>query len=126
LNTTGVPSGNSLAGQPLDRALTAKLRAQLSQSPRPGMAAISPETVKGLNIRTDKGRVILQGEVKDEAMRDAIIRSASQVPGIGDIDDRLTIQNRPNIGAPAGAQTGQSPQNELDLNDSHPELIPQP
>src|SRR2546421_6832568 len=50
LNSTGVntpPRANEL---PLDKALSAKIRAQLSQMPKTGTARLSPETIRDLRI----------------------------------------------------------------------------
>jgi len=123
LNTTGVPASGALDQQPLDRAMTAKIRSQLSGSPRAGVTAIAPELVKGLNISSQNGRVIIEGNVPNQATRAAIMRRAREVQGAAGVVDRMTISGNA-VGAPGAAQSGQSPQNQDDLNDSHPEISP--
>lgn len=123
LNTTGTPATGGLDRQPLDRAMTAKIRSQLSVSPKPGATAISPELINGLRISSQNGRVVIEGNVPNEAMRDSIMRRAGEVQGTGGIIDRMTVANSA-VGAPGSTQSGQSPQNQDDLNDNHPQISP--
>jgi hypothetical protein len=116
LNTVGVNTPPRVNERPLDKALSAKIRAQLSQTPRPGMTRLAPETVRDLRITSEGGKVVLEGNVATVAERQLVEAQAHQVPGVVAIEDRITVSNR-GVGAPATGQIGQSRQNSSDLNE---------
>ena len=138
LNTTSVNTPARTVEQPLDRALSAKIRSQLSQDPvgaTPPTARISPENVRDLRITSQGGRIVLEGTVNNEKEKEAIEMRARAVQGVAGIDNRIRVKTQ-NSGAPAVGQSGQSQsaqpdvkagqskQNSSDLDDSHPELTP--
>jgi hypothetical protein len=111
LNTTGVNTPPSINEQPLDKALSAKIRAQLSEpvGTRSGSSAmnLAPETVRDLRITSQNGRIVLEGMVNTPAEKQVIEKRAKEVPGVIGVDDRITIRNRP-AGSPASGQNGQA------------------
>lgn len=124
--------------QPFDRALSAKIRAQLSHDPQDAKqgARISPEAVRDLRIQSQNGKIILEGAVSSQAEKDAIALRAKGVQGVAGVENRLRVKSQ-NSGAPAAGEAGrsgspidpkltpgQTPQNDSDLNDSHPEITP--
>jgi hypothetical protein len=135
LNTSGINTPPRMNEQPLDRALSAKIRAQLSQTPPAGKTPavrVSPETVRDLRITSQNGRIVLEGNVASQQEKDVIEVRAKEVQGVAAIDNRLKVRNQ-SQGAPASTQTGQSeqtprsgqtPRNSSDLNDDHSELTP--
>jgi hypothetical protein len=124
LNTTGVNTPARTAEQPLDRALSAKIRAELSQTPARATMRLSPETIRDMRITSQGGKVILEGNVGSAVERQMIEVHARRVPGVVAIENRLAVRNRA-AGAPATSQIGQSPRNASDLNDDHPALSPE-
>jgi hypothetical protein len=124
LNTTGVNTPARTAEQPLDRALSAKIRADLSQMPARATIRLSPETIRDMRITSQGGKVILEGNVGSVVERQMIEVQARRVPGVVAIENRLAVRNRA-AGAPATGQIGQSPRNASDLNDDHPALSPE-
>jgi hypothetical protein len=127
LNTTGVNTPARSAEQPLDRALSAKIRAELSQMPTRPTMRLSAETVRDMRITSQGGKVILEGNVGSAVEKQMIEVQARRVPGVVAIENRLTVRNRA-AGTPATGQigrSGQSPQNATELNDDHPALSPE-
>jgi len=118
LNATGVNTPPRANEQPLDQALSAKVRAELSQTPARGMR-LSPETVRDLRITSQGGRLILEGNVNSLAEKQLVEAQARRVPGVIAIDNRVNVSNR-GLGAPAAGQVGQSRQNSSDLNEESP------
>lgn len=123
LNTSGINTPPRASEQPLDKALSAKIRAQLSETPAKGMARLSPETVRDLRITSQGGKVILEGKVGSPSDRQLVEASARRVPGVVAVENRLAVNNR-SVGAPATGQTGQSRQNASDLNEEHSATSP--
>jgi len=123
LNTTGVNTPPRASEQPLDQALSAKIRAEMSQTPARGMARLAPETVRDLRITSQGGRVILEGNVRTPLEKQLVEAQARRVAGVVAIDNRVTVGNR-SVGGPATGQTGQSRQNSSDLNDDQPATAP--
>ncbi|HEY6227077.1 MAG TPA: BON domain-containing protein [Verrucomicrobiae bacterium] len=123
LNTSGVNTPARVNEQPLDKALSAKIRAELSQTPPKGMARLAPETVRDLRITSDGGKVILEGNVNTMAERQLMEAQARRVPGVVAIENRVKVSNR-GVGAPAAGQIGQSRQNSSDLNDDSSTAAP--
>jgi hypothetical protein len=137
--TTGVRNPPRIMEQPLDRAMSAKVRAQLSATQPVGSQPLPPELIRDLRITTQNGRVVLEGAVASVQQREQIERLVRQVQGVSAIEDRLTLNGRA-VGGAAGSQigsstnattnvpsTGQSPQNRSDLDglsDNHPEIAP--
>ena len=137
LTPSGVNTPSRVEEKPLDRALTAKIRAQLSQAPTgvDSRMRIAPETVRDLRISTQNGRVVLEGSVSSQAEKELIERRAREVHGVANIENRLTVRSptSPNSGAPAtgeigrssqGTVSGQSSQNRSDLDDDHSDFQP--
>ena len=144
LNTSGINTPARVPEQPLDRAMSAKIRSQLSLTPgslgtvpRTGDRAttISPETVRDLRITSSAGSVVLEGTVNSQAERVAIEAQARRVQGVGNIENRLTVRNPSPVGAPGAVQsgqsqqlpslsTGQTPQKATDLRNESRELSP--
>ena len=124
LNTTGVNTPARSAEQPLDRALSAKIRAELSQTRNRASMRLAPETVRDMRITSQGGKVILEGSVNTAAEKQMVEVQARRVPGVVAIENRLAVRNT-SAGAPATGQTGQSPQNATELNDDHPALSPE-
>jgi hypothetical protein len=124
LNTTGVNTPPRTDEQPLDKALSAKIRAQLSQTQNRASARLAPEVVRDMRITSQGGKVILEGNVSSAAEMRMVEMEARRVPGVVAVENRLTVRNR-NAGAPAAGQIGQSPRNTSDLNDDHPALSPE-
>jgi len=138
MNTTGIKNPPRVVEQPLDRSLSAKIRAQLSATPPPGAPPanfLSPEIVRDLRITSQNGKVLLEGMVETAQQKDLIETRARQVQGVAKIDNRLGVLNESTaIGAPARSQTGsstnsatssgQSPANSSDLDDRHSEVAP--
>jgi len=118
LNATGVNTPPRTNEQPLDQALSAKVRAELSQTPARGMR-LAPETVRDLRITSQGGRLILEGNVNSLAEKQFVEAQARRVPGVVAIDNRMNVTNR-GLGAPAAGQIGQSRQNSSDLNEESP------
>jgi len=118
LNATGVNTPPRANEQPLDQALSAKVRAELSQTPARGMR-LAPETVRDLRITSQGGRLILEGNVNSLAEKQLVEAQARRVPGVVAIDNRMNVTNR-GLGAPAAGQIGQSRQNSSDLNEESP------
>lgn len=105
LNTTGVNTPPRVNEKPLDKALSAKIRAQLSQVPQSAAARLSPETIRDLRITSDGGRVILEGNVQSPAQKQLVEHQARQIPGVVAIVNRLNVRDI-SVGAPATGQTG--------------------
>jgi len=144
LNTTGINTPAAIPERPLDRALSAKIRSQLSLTPRSlgtvprtgeTAATVSPETVRDLRITSQSGTVMLEGTVGSEAERVAIEAQARRVHGVANIQNRLTVRNPLPVGAPGAVQsgqvqqtpdlsTGQTPQNSTDLKNEQTEPTP--
>ena len=135
LNTSGVNTPPAVPEQPLDRSLSAKIRSELSMTPRvPGPTyragdkalSVSPETVRDLRITSRNGRVVLEGKVRSETERAFIEQQARRVQGVANIENRLTMVDQA-VGAPGSVQSGQSqkapsgqtPQNSSDLNEQN-------
>lgn len=128
LNASGVNTPARSAEQPLDRALSAKIRAELSQMPTRPTMRLSAETVRDMRITSQGGKVILEGNVGSAVEKQMIEVQARRVPGVVAVENRLTVRNRSAAGAaPVGefGRSGQSPQNTSDLNDDHPALSPE-
>ena len=125
LNTTGVNTPPRASEQPLDKALSAKIRAQLSQTPVKGMSRLAPETVRDLRITSQGGKVILEGNVNTQAERQLVEVQARQVPGVVAVENRMSLRSRSDVGAPATGQIGQSRQNRSDLNEERPATSPE-
>ena len=123
LNTTGVNTPPRVNEQPLDKALSAKIRAQLSQTQNRASTRLAPEVVRDMRITSQGGKVILEGNVGSPAEMRMVEVEARRVPGVVAVENRLTVRNQ-NTGAPAAGQTGASPQNTTELNDEHPALSP--
>jgi len=149
LNTTGVNTPPRVNEQPLDRALSAKIRSQLSQTVGTNAAmSVSGEVVRELRITSQNGNVTLEGTVDDQKQKEAIEIRAKEVQGVASIQNRIQLRDR-SVGAPASSDTGksdasssikgkggqggpasgQSEQNSSDLNesdltDSHSETAP--
>ncbi|HUS35075.1 MAG TPA: BON domain-containing protein [Verrucomicrobiae bacterium] len=123
LNTTGVNTPPRAAEQPLDKALSAKIRADLSQTPARATMRLSPETIRDMRITSQGGKVILEGNVGSAVEKQMIEVQARRVPGVVAVENRLSVRSR-DVGAPATSQIGQSPRNTTDLNDDHPALRP--
>jgi hypothetical protein len=135
LNTTGVNTPPRMAEQPLDRALSAKIRAQLSTAPPVGqpVVRIAPEMVRDLRITSQNGKVILEGNVNSEREKEMIEFRAKEVQGVASVENKLKVRNQA-TGAPGSTQTGQSqqpaeasgqtPQNSSDLQDEHRDITP--
>jgi hypothetical protein len=142
LNTTGVNTPARVNEQPLDKALSAKIRAQLSQHPVGAKPAIkiAPETIRDLRITSQNGRVVLEGNVGSKAEKDLIEVNAKEVQGVAAIDNRLKVRNE-RLGSPASSESGKADQSSsrsrdvidsaspkqghsADLDDAHPEITP--
>jgi hypothetical protein len=124
LNTTGINTPPRTTEKPLDQALSAKIRAQLSEVPRSAAARLGPETIRDLRITTQGGKVILEGNVDSAAQRQLVEMQARQVPGVVAIEDHLNIR-QPSVGSPATGQTGQGQLNpSQDIKADHPEIAP--
>lgn len=136
LNTTGVNTPPRNQPQPFDQALSAKIRAQMSQTPVGAKPAIriNDEAIRDMRITSQNGRVMLEGSVNSQQERDMIEKRAREVQGVAAIDNRLKVRNQ-NVGAPASSQSGQaqqdqdrvngqSKQNSSDLNDEHKDVTP--
>jgi hypothetical protein len=137
LNTSGVRATPRTQQQPLDQALSAKIRAQLSQTPVGGKPVIrlNGDTVRDMRITSQNGRVVLEGNVNSQQERDLIELRAREVQGVAAIDNRLKVRNQ-NVGAPAASESGtsqqsqqdrtsgQSKQNSSDLHEEHFDVIP--
>lgn len=109
LNTTGVNTPARKNEQPLDKALSAKIRAQLSQTPvgaKP-VIKITPESVRDLRITSQNGKVIIEGNVGSKSEKDAIEIRAKEVQGVAAVENRLKVKNE-NVGSAASGQTGHS------------------
>jgi len=144
LNMSGINTPPAVPEQPLDRSLSAKIRSQLSLTPRSlgtvprtgEMATtVSPETVRDLRITSRNGTVVLEGTANSEAERASIEAQARRVQGVANTENRLTVRNPSPVGAPGSAQsdqsqqlpdvsTGQTPQNSTDLRNESRELTP--
>ena len=124
LNTTGVNTPARVNEQPLDKALSAKIRAQLSQTQNRASTSLAPEVVRDMRITSQGGKVILEGNVRSAAEKRMVEMEARRVPGVIAVENRLTVRNQ-NTGAPAAGQIGESPRNTSDLNDDHPALSPE-
>jgi hypothetical protein len=123
LNTTGINTPPRVPEQPLDQALSAKLRAQLSQTPRSGAARLSPETIRDLRITSQGGKVILEGNVMTLAQKQLVENQARQIPGVVAVENRLNIRETA-VGSPATGQTGQGQLNPSRSQLDHPEISP--
>jgi hypothetical protein len=123
LNTTGVNTPPRASEQPLDQALSAKIRAELSQTPAARGMRLPPETVRDLRITSQGGRVVLEGNVNSLPEKQLVEAQARRVPGVTAIDNRVNVTNR-GLGAPATSQIGQSRQNISDLNEERSAASP--
>jgi len=135
LNTTGINTPPRNQPQPFDQALSAKIRAQMSQTPvgaKP-VVRLNDEDIRDMRITSQNGRVTLEGTVHSQQERDVIEKRAREVQGVASIDNRLKVRGQ-NVGAPASSQSGesrqqdrasgQSKQNSSDLNDEHKDVTP--
>jgi hypothetical protein len=123
LNTSGVNTPARINEMPLDRATSAKIRAELSQSPRNGTARLSPETIRDLRITSQGGKVILEGAVNSPAEKQLLEMQARQVPGVVAVENRVNVRDTA-VGAPATSQTGQQQQKDGAASSEHPEISP--
>jgi hypothetical protein len=134
LNTTGVNTPPAVPQEPLDQALAAKIRAQLSQTPVGAKPVIrlDAETIRDMRITSQNGRVVLEGFVNTPQERQLAELRAREIQGVAAIDNRLKVRNK-SMGAPAAGQSGQSQstpasgqskQNSSDLNDEHSDVTP--
>jgi hypothetical protein len=72
---------------PNDEALAAKVETELFRD---------PEVPKGgININVEQGRVVLRGEVPDDAMRRKLEKSAASIPGVWDVENLLHLPGEP-------------------------------
>jgi len=123
LNTTGINTPPRIPEKPLDKALSAKIRAQLSQAPQSAAARLSPDTIRDLRITSEGGKVILEGNVNSVAQKQLAEMQARQVPGVVAVENHLNIRNS-SIGAPATGQTGQGQSDSPPVKADHPEISP--
>ena len=124
LNTTGINTPPRAPEKPLDQALSAKIRAGLSEVPRSAAARLGPETIRDLRITSQGGKVILEGNVDSPAQRQLVETQARQVPGVVAIENHLNIRQA-SVGSPATSQTGQGALNpSQDIKADHPQTSP--
>lgn len=124
LNTTGINTPPRTPEKPLDQALSAKIRSQLTEVPRSAAARLGPEMIRDLRITSQGGKVILEGNVNSAAQRQLVEAQARQVPGVVAVENRLSIQ-QPSVGSPATSQTGQGQLNpSQDIKADHPRVAP--
>jgi osmotically-inducible protein OsmY len=123
LNTTGVNTPPRVPEKPLDKALSAKIRAQLSDVPQSAAARLSPETIRDMRITSEGGKVILEGNVKNDTQKRLAETEARRVPGVVAVENRLNIRDT-SIGAPASGQTGEGQSQKQPVKADHPETSP--
>jgi hypothetical protein len=123
LNATGVNTPPRVPEKPLDKALSAKIRAQLSAVPRSAAARMSPETIRDMRITSEGGKVILEGNVASTAQKQLAEMEARRVPGVVAVENRLNVRDT-SIGAPATGQTGQGQSEKPPVKADHPEISP--
>ncbi len=77
-------NGPTTVGQKVDdAAITAKVKAALLASNDVSGTAIS--------VETNAGRVVLSGQVKDQAQIDRAVATARNVDGVVDVENRLLV-----------------------------------
>lgn len=134
LNTTGVNTPPRAPQQPLDQALSAKIRAQLSQTPLGEKPAVrlNGDAIRDMRITSQNGRIVLEGMVNSPPERDLIDARVREVQGVAAVDNRLKVRDQ-NVGAPASSESGQaqqgrtsgeSKQNSSELNEEHSGVSP--
>ncbi len=111
LNATGINTPASRPEGPLDQALSAKIRAQLSQQPTNSTDSlkIAPATVRDLRITSQSGKVILEGTVENWEQKGMIEKQAKAIPGVASVDNRIRI-GRSEVGGPPTSLSGQAAQ----------------
>ena len=123
LNTTGVNTPARVPEKPLDKALTAKIRAQLTEVPQSAAARLSPETIRDLRITSQGGKIILEGNVNSAAQKQLAEVEARRVPGVVAVENHLNVHDT-SLGAPATGQTGQGQSSTPPVKADHPEIAP--
>jgi hypothetical protein len=123
LNTTGVNTPARVPEKPLDKALTAKIRAQLTEAPQSTAARLTPETIRDLRITSQGGKVILEGNVASSAQKQLAEMEARRVPGVIAVENHLNVRDT-SVGAPAAGQTGQGQSSASPSKGEHPEISP--
>ena len=82
--TSQAPADGSTLGRKVDdAAITAKVKAALLASNDVSGTAIS--------VETNAGRVVLSGQVKDQAQIDRAVAMARNVDGVVDVENRLLV-----------------------------------
>jgi osmotically-inducible protein OsmY len=82
--TSQAPANGATLGQKVDdAAITAKVKAALLASNDVSGTAIS--------VETNAGRVVLSGQVKDQAQMDRAVAKARNVDGVVDVENRLLV-----------------------------------
>jgi osmotically-inducible protein OsmY len=96
---------------PLDRALTAKVRASLSGDS--GSSATGPSARSEIQVSSFHGIVTLRGTVKSEAEKQALVDKVQNLGGVTIVKNELQVTTPPTLdqGSPAQSVigTGSSP-----------------
>jgi osmotically-inducible protein OsmY len=103
--STGQESHAAQKEGPLDRALTAKVRASLSREA--GSSAIGPSARSEIEVSSFHGVVTLRGKVNSQAERQALVDKVQNLGGVTIVKNELQVTAPPNVdqGAPAQSDT---------------------
>lgn len=79
---------NDFALTPVDRAITARVRATLVTAP------FLPIDADAIAVQTRHGQVTLRGSVRSRALKQEINLRTPLIPGVEAVDNQLTIQSK--------------------------------
>ncbi|MDB6039047.1 MAG: hypothetical protein JWM99_2888 [Verrucomicrobiales bacterium] len=93
---------------PLDRALTAKVRATLA-SRDSGSSATGPSSRSDIEVSSFHGVVTLRGKVNSQAEKQALVDKVQSLGGVTIVKNELQITAPPNLnqGSPAHGESNQ-------------------
>lgn len=83
----GSPTSRSTGQAIDDTAITARVKTEIAKDVSVGQAA-------GVNVDTYRGTVSLSGFVDSQAQAQALVRAASQVPGVQKVDNNLKLKSQ--------------------------------